>query len=1176
MLKSIVFALLLIFNCTQLLSQPAIVINEISASNYQCLYDEDKDSPDWIELYNTSDSPVNINNYRISNKKNYETAWIFPDTLILPKSHLVIFASGKNRINSDKYLVKASGYAFAQINDGFRFDYLELDDDFDVSVSIDAIRSDNDSAMCGLVVRNGLGAGDPMIGIFCNNDYKDNAVLLHRGKVGQSPAQKTQYMPFDLPNGKLRLKKQGDTVYAYVFINGYEWYDIIRLYFKPASDFYVGIACADSSDTAFPGFSFSDFYLNDNAVDFDNLQSIDINTGKFGKSFLSNELHTNFKLGRNEGSVYLWLPDGSPSDSIIYEYQFPDITYGRIPDGESEIKFLSPATPNAGNKGGFTGITPKPEFSIDGGWFGEPVEVEMNSEGPGTKIYYSIGADLPDSSSLEYSTPVLIDSTTVIRAIAYQKDHLPSKVRTRTFFINDNINNNNNNEKSRLPVFSVNVRPGDLWNSAGGIFNRDNSFYTFEVPAHFEYWSNKRILEYSSDAGIKLHGNTTKFLDHRPFRLYARNYYQDKKFDYNFFPSLKSGKQNGYKPDKLILRNAGQDWFFSYFRDGLFSILANEMSNIISASYSPCNVFLNGSYYGILNLRNKIDAQYLSARYNIPASSINLLENQYMVINGTYSDFHSLYLDIKELDVSSQSAYNYIDKHIDIRNIVDYAIIEVYSSNVDWSWNNIKFWNSTAYDGKWRWIVKDMDLTFGLTYGTVISQERIEPNMNFIWGILFPIPDLFVLPNLFSKIIKNKKIKNYFINRLADLLNSTLSDSHVISKIDSIKSILEPEIGRHISRWDSSAQNWEDEIEYMKYYASARPDVIRRNLKNHYELPGYVDLILSTNIRKAGKINISTLTIEEFPWSGIYFRDVPVSIEAVPYDGYRFVKWIPEKYGTGAKINTSLPKVLELTAVFEPASGAASPVVINEIMYRPGENDCGDWIELYNNGGESVDLSQWRLKDNNDEHFFEFPDDTMLKSDDYLVIVRDSAGFSQYHPAIDDYLCCFDFGYGREDQVKLFDGSGGLIDIVSYTNVKPWQPETDGTGRTLELIHPSYDNSLPESWQASYVPDGTPDSVNSVLTSVDYPASGNDSKLICFPNPTSQSTAISYGILRPTNVKLKIINSLGSVKAVLVEEYQGSGRYTAKFDASSLLPGLYVCRLETGYGVETVKVVVVR
>ncbi len=381
---------------------------------------------------------------------------------------------------------------------------------------------------------------------------------------------------------------------------------------------------------------------------------------------------------------------------------------------------------------------------------------------------------------------------------------------------------------------------------------------------------------------------------------------------------------------------------------------------------------------------------------------------------------------------------------------------------------------------------------------------------------------------------------------------------------------------RHINRWDSSAQNWLDEIEYMKYYASERPVVIRRNLKNHYELSGYADLTLSTNIPKAGKINISTLTIEEFPWEGIYFRDVPVSIEAVPYEGYRFVKWLPPEYGTNPKIRASLPESLELTAVFDPVSGQVSSVVINEIMYRPGEEDCGDWIELYNNSGEPVGMSRWILKDNDDGHIFEFPEGTILDRDDYVVIVRDSENFSKYHPAIDDFLCCFDFGYGREDQVKLFDSSGELIDIVSYTNTEPWHPGADGTGRTLELIYPSYDNFIPESWQASYAPGGTPDSINSVFTAVGNSNFDKDSRLLFYPNPAAESAVVKYRILRPTDVKLTLINSLGYEQLILVEEFNRIGIHAVELDASALMPGLYFCRLETEYGIEITKIVVVR
>ena len=137
-------------------------------------------------------------------------------------------------------------------------------------------------------------------------------------------------------------------------------------------------------------------------------------------------------------------------------------------------------------------------------------------------------------------------------------------------------------------------------------------------------------------------------------------------------------------------------------------------------------------------------------------------------------------------------------------------------------------------------------------------------------------------------------------------------------------------------------------------------------------------------------------------------------------------------------------------------------VVINEINYNSLDSfDPDDWVEIYNSSSESIDLGSWLLKDENDDHIFTVPSNTILL------------------PDVNPYYGDLDFGLGGGgDFVRLFDYNGLLVDIVEYDDIAPWDTLADGSGPTLELNHPSLDNTLGESWSASQGY-GTPGAVNS-------------------------------------------------------------------------------------------------
>ena len=155
-------------------------------------------------------------------------------------------------------------------------------------------------------------------------------------------------------------------------------------------------------------------------------------------------------------------------------------------------------------------------------------------------------------------------------------------------------------------------------------------------------------------------------------------------------------------------------------------------------------------------------------------------------------------------------------------------------------------------------------------------------------------------------------------------------------------------------------------------------------------------------------------------------------------------------------------------------------VVINEINYNSLDSfDPDDWVEIYNSSNETIDLGSWLLKDDKDDHIFTIPLNTLLLPNQYLVFCTDTIKFTALFPDVNPYYGDLGFGLGGGgDIVRLFDYNGLLVDIVEYDDFAPWDTLADGSGPTLELNHPSLDNSLGESWSASQGY-GTPGAVNS-------------------------------------------------------------------------------------------------
>ena len=221
-------------------------------------------------------------------------------------------------------------------------------------------------------------------------------------------------------------------------------------------------------------------------------------------------------------------------------------------------------------------------------------------------------------------------------------------------------------------------------------------------------------------------------------------------------------------------------------------------------------------------------------------------------------------------------------------------------------------------------------------------------------------------------------------------------------------------------------------------------------------------------------------------------------------------------------------------------------MVINEINYRSIDSfNPDDWIELYNPETTAKDISNWKIKDDNDSHVFVIPEGTQVEANGYLVIVKDEADFAAAFPGT-PYIGELGFGFGGSDEVRLYSSDDKLIDEVKYESESPWPTCAYETGNTLELISPDLDNSLPENW-GCINENGSPNAVNSsnlYIENITYSLTN------IFPNPVKNTLYISGD---SNNYNIKVYSLLGQI---VITDYNVN-----KVDVSSLTKGIYIIKI---------------
>jgi hypothetical protein len=422
---------------------------------------------------------------------------------------------------------------------------------------------------------------------------------------------------------------------------------------------------------------------------------------------------------------------------------------------------------------------------------------------------------------------------------------------------------------------------------------------------------------------------------------------------------------------------------------------------------------------------------------------------------------------------------------------------------------------------------------------------------------------------MLRNLIKNTEFRHKFVNRYADEINTRFLASDVVQHFNDIYDVILDEVPDHMQRWNSNDDPYYF-VGHMINFAVNRPEYAKEHILIELDLPNYHKVSLENSTPEFGFIRVNNnLKIQEQAWNGDYFEEVPITLKAVPEFGYAFSHWSGANNSTDEEITLDVNNDKYLEAHFvEDQTPTDLNIVINEINYKSSDDfNSNDWIELYNPNSYAVDISNWIFSDDNDANVYEFPENTIIQQESYLVIVKDIDDFSASFSEISDYVGEFDFGLSSSsDAVRLFNSEMVIQDEVYYTSSFPWPNLGNGDGYTLELISPSLDNSLPENW-TNFNEHGSPNEVNSPTANIN---STEQIKSVLWPNPVENTLNITLNINYLDNYTIELYDLKG---VNLKEIFRGNldlGDSNLFYNTDNLSAGVYLIKISSDNGINKI------
>ena len=605
--------------------------------------------------------------------------------------------------------------------------------------------------------------------------------------------------------------------------------------------------------------------------------------------------HTNFKLKQTKNiQEFVVLSESSGAIADYKELKKTQLghSYGRTTNGANSWSVFTTPTFNASNNTStpYTDYADKPDFSIGAGFYTSAQIIAITTTEPTASIHYTLNGTLPTASSPVYTTPLTISSTTVLKAITISTNPSirPSFIRFDTYFIN---------VSHTLPVVSISAT--QLNTLANGTDIRPHG--------SFEYFNTSGIRTARTYGEFNKHGQDSWVLSQRSLDFVSRD---EMGYNHSIEEVLfNTSPRDNYQ--RIILRAAGDDNYpadhnsanlgSAHVRDAyVHNLSLSGGLHLDVRRGAKCIIYLNGQYWGVYDLRDdpddhdNTDYYYGQHKYNL--YMLKRWGSVWAEYGGTaaFNDWNALYSYIMNNNMAIPANYQYVTDRLDVKSLVDYVMVNMFTVCSDWlNWNTC-WWRGTDSTGthlKWGYMLWDNDATFGhyINYTGIpnTTPTALPCDPEGLDGSSDPDDHIGVL----LKLRTNPDFNQYYISRQIDLWNTVFSCANMLPELDSTVNVIDPEMTQHAARWSGTYAEWQNNVQQLRNFIIQRCAALTNGFMNCYALTGPYDLTLNANPVAGGTIKLNSLHINQFPWSGTYFGGIENKLGAIPNSGYVFNQW---------------------------------------------------------------------------------------------------------------------------------------------------------------------------------------------------------------------------------------------------------------------------------------------
>lgn len=778
-----------------------VVLNEWMTKNECVMYDEYGDCHDWVELRNLSDAPVALGGYGLSDDPADPLKWVFPSVTIQPDGYLIVILSGNDigytsdstYIHADFKLSENDTQLRLSNPKGVMIDSVEL---IPMPGTVSHGRDVSDTKQLKFFTYPTPGRANTGSSFESLEDVLSRATeRLFVNEVCAVSSDRTKELPDE---------------------------DWIELYNNTPTDINMAGWSLSKDVTSLRDFIFPAVTVP--AYGYLVVTASDV------ASVNTEQLSTGFKIDHTGDTLYLSDNNGVVTDCFSTGYQQRSVTSGRVIEGQTLRRyFFSSPTKGEANDivSAATAYAQPVRFVTESTTLtADSHLVMLETDQRNAAIYYTLDGTQPTNESTMYTSPIELTESASVRAIVYADGLLPSKTVAQTFLVD---------EPHELDVVCLTCDPDDLYDYSTGIW-ADGPGWTEEFPhlganywkdwereVYFEYYDTNGQLGVGFSAGMRNHGQYSRAADMKSLSINAKEAYGSDTIRYPFF-----GEDGLKEFDNLLLRTGGQDWVVTNLVDAYCARVVKGQMDLDIMDEVPVALYINGKYHGMYYIREKINESYIYDHSGIEANDLDAIKGNNIVETGSSDAYKELLNYIKTHDLSKQEHFDYVASQIDVEEWTNYWITETFIGNTDTG--NIRFYNSRSGNGKWRWILFDLDWAlFITTYEGNSVWQMTDPNGHGA-GDMF---DTTISLNM----LKNENYKQYFIETYAKYMHTVFDKERMLQILDDMVAQVDSEMQRHCAVWNNpSYSGWQKNVQRLRMIVEERWAICANNLRKTFSI----------------------------------------------------------------------------------------------------------------------------------------------------------------------------------------------------------------------------------------------------------------------------------------------------------------------------------------------------